>query len=925
VWDAHTGRNISPADSPLGKGEALYATDRAALAADFSPDGTKLVVGFASKDALLPGEVSVWDIATGKPDLPRLKTAVGVVQVAFSPDGKFVHIVGADSTRWAWDRKENEIQDYVIDSTKPEQPASGPWLSPNGIHTAVARHTSVGRHSHVIVWNLVTNRAVTPLLRHEAPVKSAAFDREGCRLATAGPGLPVRVFDFGGGLPTFPGREFTAWPDNGQSWSGFSPDGKRAVLRALPGATQLWDLEAEKPLGRAHFLESASCSWDCTAERPLLIRPRYLDHQTEFRLGNAATGKKTRIRVDNAPTENKPWAIATPDGRWLITSRARSGTQIWDAETGNAVTTLATSARVFECSPDSRTLVGFDPDGKVHAWALPSGRVLWTAAVIAKDPPLLEFSRDGRLVLVISQAVGRIEIWDAQTGTHRCAPIRVPGPIRQYRLTRDGQRLFTLDADKGGRLWNTHTGEPLGPEWKTDRSSSVTFSDDGTKVWLADSELTQGRLWDPIRGKPAGPPILAWNIGWLSPDGRLVYATSHPLLDESRSVPVRIALRSELRTRLIETETGLPLTPPLTDVPDYYFRFSADGRRLVFLMDGVVHRRDLITEERSGEELENLAVALSRHRIDESESFVPVDRARWQQAWQAYKSSRLPRDRAYTARERHEWHVQAAVDCLKAYDAWGGARFHLDLALRHKPSSGLLHYLRARALEHLGDEAKALADLDQAVALEPGCRNAWESRAWLHLRRENLAQATADFAKVIEIGTDQFDVWHHLALLYLSTGKAPAYRALCQRMLAALAPEGDLNPEEMLLTCVLQAGAVDPARLLAIVAGLKKFEVGPIPKSPALAYYRAGKYAEAVTHLERYLRYRETVSEALSGADHVWAALIYHKAGRKAEAETWRRRAATWRQEQGKTAAWAERAEFDLLFQELQALGVSEK
>src|SRR5262249_40956561 len=145
-----------------------------------------------------------------------------------------VHVMAADSTRWVWDMKDVNSQQLIIDSSKQEQPASRPWLSPNGIHTVVPRQ------KHIVVWNMATNRAVTPSLRHEGPIKFAAFDREGCRLATTGPGLPVRVFDFGGALPTFPGREFTTLPRDrkGQSCQGFSPDGKRAVLRVWSEASQ---------------------------------------------------------------------------------------------------------------------------------------------------------------------------------------------------------------------------------------------------------------------------------------------------------------------------------------------------------------------------------------------------------------------------------------------------------------------------------------------------------------------------------------------------------------------------------------------------------------------------------------------------------------------------------------------------------------
>jgi hypothetical protein len=144
-------------------------------------------------------------------------------------------------------------------------------------------------------------------------------------------------------------------------------------------------------------------------------------------------------------------------------------------------------------------------------------------------------------------------------------------------------------------------------------------------------------------------------------------------------------------------------------------------------------------------------------------------------------------------------------------------------------------------------------------------------------------------------------------------------------MLALCEYEGLVKDEEVLWTCVLEPGAADPARLAAIRAPFEKAGIGGIPKSPALAYHRAGQHAEATHYLVRYFDQQERFHFPLSGADLVWAALIWHRAGDKAEAETWRRRAAAWRDKQGKAAEWAERAEFDLAWKELDAARASEK
>jgi WD40 repeat protein len=937
VWDAHTGKKISSPELSADKAGASASQPLFALHAAFSSDGSKIAVGFGRNGALQPGEVGVWDVANGKLVSPRVKTPAGVLHLAFSSTSKALYVMAADSSRWVWDMKQPECPPSEGVTSRQEQEASGPWLSGNGIHTVVARQ------KHVLVWNMARNRPLTPLLRHEEAVKFAAFDAEGRRLATTGPGLPVRVFDFGGALPTFPGREYTSLPRDrkGQSYAGFRSDGKRAVLRVWPEASQLWDLETEKPLGPAHYIEGSVPSPSWTGEGPLLIKTLAVrNDQTEFRMANVATGKQVRIRVANRPGAEKPWCLPTADGRWVITTGARSGTQVWDTDTGQAAAMLAPATTGFECNPDSRSLVGFDPEGNMRAWELPGGRPLWSIPMVRKDRPSFEFSRDGRFLLILSEEgapgpekdrmIGRLEIWDAHTGQALFEPIRVPAGLSLWCLSPDGERLFTFDAENHCRLWDTHSGELIGPSWKPDLSLEATFSDDGSRVLLTDSNRMQGRLWDPALGKPFGPPIPAHNEWELSPDARMVFTPFHPQLSEGRFAPILIVPGGQLRSHLVEAETGLPLSPRLRDIPSGGFCFSADGKRLLFLMDHVVHRRELIYEERSADDLKVLATVLSRHQIDESESSVLVDRPALEKAWQLHRANHPPRDMGYPPRERHEWHVQAALDCMyaQAWDGaihhdgqeWDGALHHLDIALGQKAGSGMLHYLRAQVWENLGNDARALADLDRAVALEPRCRDVWEARAWLNLRRGNERQAAADFARILDIGTDEARVWHHAALLHLAAGKSGDYRALCTRMLDDLEPEGGLDPKVAAWTCALQTGAVEPARLMALVAGFEKNKTGRIPRSPALALHRAGKHADAAAYLGRYLKQQQDRAEPLTGADLAWAALIYHAAGQKKEADAWHGRAAAWRKKEARAADWGDRAEFDLVFQEVQKI-----
>ena len=87
LWEAASGKECLRLEPPGGPMPALA----------FAPDGRRLAVGFAD------GSIRVWDIATGKP-LGRLDGHRGTVwSLRFSPDGLALYSGSADTTVLIWD------------------------------------------------------------------------------------------------------------------------------------------------------------------------------------------------------------------------------------------------------------------------------------------------------------------------------------------------------------------------------------------------------------------------------------------------------------------------------------------------------------------------------------------------------------------------------------------------------------------------------------------------------------------------------------------------------------------------------------------------------------------------------------------------------------------------------------------------------
>lgn len=142
----------------------------------------------------------------------------------------------------------------------------------------------------------------------------------------------------------------------------------------------------------------------------------------------------------------------------------------------------------------------------------------------------------------------------------------------------DGTRIVTASDDKTARLWDAHTGRPIGqPMRHDDKVKTAFFSPDGTRVITASWDRT-ARLWDGHTGKPIGKPLrniepvglAAWNA-----EGAINSANFSA--DGTRLLTVAYG-----SVRVWDARTEQPIGVPMRheDVVGSA-SFSADGNRVV--------------------------------------------------------------------------------------------------------------------------------------------------------------------------------------------------------------------------------------------------------------------------------------------------------------------------------------------------------
>jgi WD40 repeat protein len=236
----------------------------------------------------------------------------------------------------------------------------------------------------------------------------------------------------------------------------------------------------------------------------------------------------------------------SPDGKYIVTGSKDHSVSIWEASTGELVTTLKGEQGHTELvtsvafSPKGNLLITASEDNTVKIW----GTTNWhpvsdTLKLSEKRNQALDAasSPDERFIVVATRE-GKAQIWDTvekrwvHTLDHK-------ERVTSASFSPDGQHVLTASWDETVRVWDVitgttshvfkgHTGRVTHARYSPDGTSIVSASEDGTaRIWDANQDEEE----DIDANQGEEKVILRGHNDWVndarySPDGRSIVTAS---------------------------------------------------------------------------------------------------------------------------------------------------------------------------------------------------------------------------------------------------------------------------------------------------------------------------------------------------------------------------------------------------------------
>ena len=268
----------------------------------------------------------------------------------------------------------------------------------------------------------------------------------------------------------------------------------------------------------------------------------------------------------------------SPDGRSILTGSADSHARLWNGQLAQPTGLLCDFGGNMGAGIiglDGKTLVTAADSGIICTWDLRSGRLINEISQRSFGSLInMVLSPDGTRILTCDSSL-TARVWETATGQPIGPTFESYNDWGRMALSPDGKVLAVPARDKSVQLRDAMTGQPLGaPLQHPEFVMSMAFSPDGTMLLTGGVDKI-ARCWEVATGRLRYKPLSYTGSIYVlevSPAGKTV------LLSDGTST-----------TALWDITSGRPLIAPLEpSVPVASAAFSPDGK---LVLTGLVRGR----------------------------------------------------------------------------------------------------------------------------------------------------------------------------------------------------------------------------------------------------------------------------------------------------------------------------------------------
>lgn len=421
------------------------------------------------------------------------------------------------------------------------------------------------------IWDARTGELVGKPMRHERTVRSARFSPDGRLILTASRDGTARLWDAATGDPVCPPlrHEKPHGEIQHEVRAEFSENGQAIVTTSGPMA-QVWKATTGEPLTPPLDHGASPIKAFFSADRRFIVTSSRTD--SIVKIWDIEAGKTARV-FDHAAEVYS--ARFSPDGSQLLTAGGFQA-RLWGIETGALIRLLQHEGTVVSArfSSDGLRIATGDFHRAVRVWDAQTGNSLVPPLMHKMEANDAQFDATGEMLLTQEQRGARV--WNSRTGQPLGERMLL---VRSAQFSPDGRQILTMMADRTATLWELRPGQ-TSQETLIHQGmvSSAKFNAAGDRIVTASggivfylsrkSDASEAAVWDARSGKPVAPPIKI--------PGGVQYAEFSP---EGRTIVT--AARNQ-QARIWNAQTGEPITVPLQHNGEVWMaRFSANGNKVV--------------------------------------------------------------------------------------------------------------------------------------------------------------------------------------------------------------------------------------------------------------------------------------------------------------------------------------------------------